>query len=350
MTVKTWMQNTYRPLAKTSLILVYLVILAGAVVRMTGSGMGCPDWPKCFGHLIPPTEEKELLWAPEKPFKKGQVIIREEALLLAREDFTSGPSFDESNWSPYTRHDYAVFNATHTWIEYINRLLGALAGLAMLALAVFSISWWKEKKSRVLFAWVAVLAIGFQAWLGATVVYSVLEPVKITLHMLMALIIVAMLLWMIHSSDTRPHGFKFDRLTYGIWWLTVPLSLVQILLGTQVRQFVDEQAETLGTAAKNLWLQDPEMVFYIHRSFSILVLLLHLWAAYRVYKGRLGFDKIYASLGVLAGIIATGIAMNYFAFPWGSQPLHLVLASILFGLQWYALLELIRVSRTRISS
>lgn len=344
------MQKTYRPLARTSLILVYLVILAGAVVRMTGSGMGCPDWPKCFGYLIPPTEEKELLWTPEKTYKKGQVIIREEALFLARETFTSQASFDERNWAPYTRHDYAVFNATHTWIEYINRLLGALAGLAMLFLAVFSISWWKEKKSRVLFAWLSVFAIGFQAWLGATVVYSVLEPVKITLHMFMALLIVGMLLWMLHSSDTRTQNHGFDRKTYGIWWLTVPLTLVQILLGTQVRQFVDHQAETLGMASKNLWLQDPELIFYVHRSFSILVLLMHLWVAYRVYNMQLGFKNIFASLWVLLGIIGTGIAMNYFAFPWGSQPLHLVLAAILFGLQWYALMEFIRASRERISS
>jgi cytochrome c oxidase assembly protein subunit 15 len=348
--VKTWMQNTYRPLARTSLILVYLVILAGAVVRMTGSGMGCPDWPKCFGYLIPPTEEKELLWTPEKTYQKGQVIIRDETLLLAREDFTSGASFEEDNWAPYTRHDYAVFNATHTWIEYINRLLGALAGLAMLLLAVFSISWWREKKSRVLFAWVSLFAIGFQGWLGATVVYSVLEPVKITLHMFMALLIAGMLLWMIHSSDTRERSHGFDRKTYKFWWFAVILSLLQILLGTQVRQFIDTRSEILGMGAKGLWLEDPELIFYIHRSFSVLVLLLHLWVAYRVRRLQLGFQKIYASLWVLVGIVVTGIAMNYFAFPWGSQPLHLVLAAVLFGLQWYALMEFISASRTHISS
>lgn len=347
--MKTWMQKTYRPLAKTSLVLVYLVILAGAVVRMTGSGMGCPDWPKCFGYLIPPTEEKELLWTPGKAYQKGQVIIREEALLLARENFTSGSAFDSANWAPYTKHDYAVFNATHTWIEYINRLLGALAGLAMLVLAVFSISWWKEKKRRVLFAWLAVVAIGFQAWLGATVVYSVLEPVKITMHMFMALLIVGMLLWMIHSSDTRLRRFTFDTRTYQIWWLTVPATLLQILLGTQVRQFVDHQVELLGPDAKSLWLQDPALVFYVHRSFSIAVLLLHLWAAYRVYHLKLGFAKIHASLFVLAGLIITGVAMNYFDFPWGSQPLHLALAAILFGFQWYALMELMRAAQARIS-
>lgn len=348
--MKERMRNSYRPLAMASLALVYLVILAGAVVRMTGSGMGCPDWPKCFGYLVPPTQEEQLLWTPGKDFKKGQVIIREEALLLAREDFRTGTSFDPGNWAPYTRHDYSVFNATHTWIEYINRLLGALAGLAMLAMALVSLAWWRERKSRVLWAWLGVIAIGFQGWLGATVVYSVLEPVRITLHMFMALLIVAILLWIIMISDTRSHAHRYDPLTRNIWWFTVGLSLLQILMGTQVRQYIDVQAETFGLQAKGRWLENPGVLFYVHRSFSIALLLLHLWAAYRVRSLALGFTKIPLALGILIGIIGTGVGMNYFAFPWGSQALHLVLASILFGLQLYALMELARASRKHISS
>ncbi len=348
--MKKRLQNAYRPLAKTSLILVYLVILAGAVVRMTGSGMGCPDWPKCFGYLIPPTEETELLWTPGKAYQKGQVIIRNEALLLAKQDFSSGVVFEEENWAPYTKHEYAVFNATHTWIEYINRLLGALAGLAMLLLALSSIAWWREKPSRVLLAWIGVVAIGFQAWLGATVVYSVLEPVKITLHMFMALLIVALLIWMVQRADARTKDIRPDSLTRRIWWWVVPLSLLQILMGTQVRQFIDAQTETMGYGAKALWLGDAGTIFYVHRSFSILILLLHLWAAYRVYSMKLRHTRIFASLWVLLGIIASGIAMNYFAFPWGSQPIHLALAAVLFGVQWYAFLDLNMAPRTRISS
>ncbi len=348
--MKNVLKRNYSRFARLSLILVYLVILAGAVVRMTGSGMGCPDWPKCFGYLIPPTEESELLWTPEKDYQRGQVIIREEQLLLAKEDFKSGSEFDVQHWEPYTRHDYATFNATHTWVEYINRLLGALAGLAILGMAICSLGWWPEKKSRVLFAWLTVIAIGFQAWLGATVVYSVLAPFRITLHMFMALVIVGMLLWIIFQDSRANPAHRFDPYTFRLWLATAFLSLIQILMGTQVRQFVDERVKLLGDTAKDLWLQDPELIFYVHRSFSILILLLHIWVAYRVSRMQLGFRKINSILGTVFVIIVSGVAMNYLAFPFGSQPIHLFLAAVLFGLQWYLVLEMRRASRTHISS
>ncbi|HBY70084.1 MAG TPA: heme A synthase, partial [Flavobacteriaceae bacterium] len=125
----------YRKWVKIALVLVYLVIIAGAMVRMTGSGMGCPDWPKCFGYYIPPTDVTELQWQPERSFKKGQVIIKDEALQVAAKDFTTGNTFSRNNWNLYTKHDYATFNVWHTWIEYINRLFGALSGIAVLIMA-----------------------------------------------------------------------------------------------------------------------------------------------------------------------------------------------------------------------
>ncbi|MDA8685873.1 COX15/CtaA family protein [Robiginitalea sp.] len=344
------MKNAYSKLTRLSLILVYLVILAGAVVRMTGSGMGCPDWPKCFGYYIPPTEEADLIWTPNKTFFKGQVIIQSESLWIAKNEIISGNTFNPENWEPYTRHDYAIFNAAHTWTEYINRLLGALAGLSVLAMAIASFAWWREKKSYTIAAWLAVLGMGFQAWLGATVVYSVLAPFRITLHMVMALLIVLLLIWLVFKTASPNATHKPDKILLKIWTATLILSLAQIILGTQVRQFIDHQADTFGEVNRELWLQNPTLIFYIHRSFSILLIVFHLLAAHRVYRFQLGYSRIAQILVALGVIVFSGIAMNYLGFPWGSQPLHLLLASVLFGLQGYLFLEIRNAWVTRISS
>jgi len=336
------MKQHFRKIAKVSLILVYLVIIAGAVVRMTGSGMGCPDWPKCFGYYIPPTEESELLWQPDRDYNEGQVIIKGESLLVSKSTFKSQKTFQLENWETYDKHDYAIFNPWHTWIEYINRLLGALAGLATLVLAVSSITFWKKKKRIPLLSWLVVFGMGFQAWLGATVVYSVLEPAKITVHMIMALVIVALLLYIIYLANTEDKHIRFDRRTLTLSIFAIVLTLVQIVMGTQVRQFVDEQIDLYGYQAKMLWLEDPTVLFYIHRSFSILVLVINGYLAYRIYKLNLGHFKIFWVLFLLLVEVLTGMAMYYLDFPFASQPLHLVIASILFGVQFYIVLDALK--------
>ena len=344
------MRKNYLKIAKFSLALVYLVIIAGAVVRMTGSGMGCPDWPKCFGYYIPPTQEAELIWKPQASYKQGQVIILNESLQVAKDDFTTGSAYDSKNWSPYSKHNYAVFNAAHTWTEFINRLLGALAGLATLIMALFSLAYWKDNKKITLLSWAVVVAMGFQAWLGATVVYSVLEPVKITIHMVMALVIVAMLLYLIHSTNSKINTFKYDKKVALLFFLVMAISLVQIVLGTQVRQFIDGQIDLFGEQEKQLWLEVPNFQFYIHRSFSIFVVLINLFLAYRIYKLKLGYSKINWVVLLLLFEVITGTAMYYLDFPFGSQPLHLVFAALLFGLQFYLVLEGLKAKKSHKTS
>ncbi len=340
------MHKHFRKIAKISLILVYLVIIAGAFVRMTGSGMGCPDWPKCFGYYIPPTEESALTWDAGKEFKKGQLIIFEKSLKSAKSDFTTAESYNEKNWENYTKHDYAIFNVWHTWIEYINRLLGALAGLATLILAVISFSYWKKSKRITLLSWFVVFGMGFQAWLGATVVYSLLAPYRITLHMLMALVIVAVLFYLIYYTSTLRVTNSGNRKLAVLFSVALVFTLIQVVLGTQVREFVDLQSDIYGSQAKNQWLANPTLQFYIHRSFSAVVLALNLYIIFLIAKLKVGFRKIKWVIYLLVLEIISGIAMYYIDFPFGSQTLHLVVAALLFGVQFYLLLEALKWTKS----
>lgn len=331
------MKKYFLTTAKTALVLVYLVILAGALVRMTGSGMGCPDWPKCFGYYIPPTEQKELEFTPNKTYDKGQVIIKDEGLLVAKSDFTAATSFSETNWEAYTKHDYAIFNPAHTWIEYINRLLGALAGIACFVTFIFAFGYWKENKKIVAYSLLVCALMGFQAWLGKTVVDSVLSPVKITTHMLTAFLIVALQLYVIYvvsaKNSVRKHDKKFSIALVVVLLLTV----VQVVLGTYVREFIDT-VEKSG-APKPFWLLKPEISFYFHRSFSIVVLLANLFLLLRNRRLQLGFEKVNWVVRILIFEIVLGVIMVYGDFPFGSQTLHLVFATFLFSVQFYLLLE-----------
>lgn len=334
------MKNRFRFWVGASLVLVYGVIAAGAIVRMTGSGMGCPDWPKCFGYLIPPTERSQLDWKPQHPYKEGEVIIVNEALQVAKSDFTSADELASSNWEDYTQHDYALFNPLHTWIEFLNRLLGALGGLATLIVGLLSFGQWKHNKWIPLFAWLIIVGMGFQAWLGKTVVDSNLLPYKITLHMVMALVIVALLLYLYFISKEQ-RAFSVDSaLTKQLAVFALVLTLVQIAMGTQVRQFVDEQIDLLGEHSQGRWLDPAPLLFYVHRSFSLLVTALNILLFLRLRSIQYPLQAMHYVLGLIGLEIATGIAMYYFDFPFSSQPLHLLFASLLFGAQSYLIFHI----------
>ena len=331
------MQKYFLKSAKIALVLVYLVIFAGAFVRLTGSGMGCPDWPKCFGYYIPPTEQKELLFTSNKEYNEGQVIIKDEALLVAKSDFTSKLNFDATNWEKYTKHDYAIFNPIHTWVEYINRLLGALAGIACVITFILSFGYWTTQKKLILLTFLICVLMGFQAWLGKTVVDSDLSPYKITTHMLAALLIVAFQLFVIYTvqniKKTTDYNSKFNT----ILLVSLVLTLIQIVLGTDVREQVDIISKT--GAPEIMWLQNPTIIFYIHRSFSIVVLLTNLYLLSLNSKLNLGFSKTKWVIIILIMEIISGIAMYYLDFPFGTQTIHVVLATLLFGVQFYTILE-----------
>ncbi len=344
------MQKSFRKIAKIALVLVYLVIVAGAIVRVTGSGMGCPDWPKCFGYYIPPTDISEIQWMPEKEFKKGQIVIVNKALQVATKDFESSATYEQENWEAYTKHEYAKFNAWHTWIEYINRLVTVILGIPMLLL--FFLSFWLFKKDKIItvVTVLTLVVLALQAILGKLVVDTNLKPIMISVHMIIALVIMAMLIYLIHRTGSQAATIKYDKKLTVALGIAFGASLVQIILGIQVRQFVDIQIDVLGEGTANLWLKNPSLSFYIHRSFSVLVVLINLFLAYRIYKFNLGFTKINWVLLIVLVEVVSGMAMYYLDFPMASQPLHLVMASLLFGIQFYLILEALKSKRSHKTS
>ena len=330
------MENSLKMSVKISIILVYLVIAAGSIVRMTGSGMGCPDWPKCFGYWIPPTERTQLDWKPGHQYTKGQVIILNEELRVANGNFESSKIFSDRNWGFYTQHDYAIFDPYETWVEYLNRLLGVVAGLAVLIMTILSFWKWKKNISHTFISVLILLGMGFQAWLGKTVVDSNLAPYRVSLHMGMALLIVLGLVFLLFSNQKKAISIPRNITLKVSAWFAVLLTLFQIGLGTQVRQFVDLQMHE----PPGQWLDPAPIKFYVHRTFSLVVLGVHLilfWILRKMKRNVKVFNQI---LGLIGLEIFSGILMFYFDFPFSSQPLHLIIAALLFGAQSFFILQI----------
>ncbi|CAM1354822.1 COX15/CtaA family protein [Tenacibaculum ascidiaceicola] len=334
------MKKHFPLIVKISLIAVYVIFLAGSVVRMTGSGMGCPDWPKCFGYYIPPTSEEQITWQPDSEYKKGMIIVKDEALFVAGHDVKTSETFNANNWEKYTKHNYAKFNKFHTWTEYINRLSSALAGIPFLFLIFVSLKFWKENKQITLLSFGAFFLMLFEAWLGKTVVDSNLKPTIITIHMVGGLVIVALLLWLLYMvSDQKKTSYKYNSLFSKLVILSAIFSLIQIALGTQVRQFIDEQVKLHGFENKHYSLMDPNIKFYIHRSFTIAIVLVNLGLFYLNQMKNLGYKLVNWIVALIFLETITGILMYYAEFPLGTQAVHLLSGAILFGLQFYLWLQ-----------
>ena len=334
------MKAYLKPLIKISIVLIYLIIIAGAIVRMTGSGMGCPDWPKCFGYYIPPTNESQILWQPNTFYNKGTIVIYNDALKVANKNFNTDLEFNYKHWEAYTKHDYAKFNVWHTWIEYINRLVTVVSGLPILLVFISSFWYRKINKQIPIVATFVILAMLFQAWLGKVVVDSNLLPFRITVHMMVAFLILGLLLYLLFLVNPIKSILKYSKRFKIILGSALLITVIQVVLGTQVRQYVDEQIKIFGDIMKNKWLDPPSLIFYIHRSLSILVVLINGWIFLKLKELGNDLKKIYMVLILISLEAFTGILMYYFDFPWASQPAHILLASLLFGVQLYICFEI----------
>ncbi|RYU78019.1 COX15/CtaA family protein [Hymenobacter persicinus] len=330
-----------------TVVAVYLLILVGGVVRSTGSGMGCPDWPKCFGSWVPPTQVSQLP-ADYKEIYTAQRVAKNQKLAKTLERLGFEQVAGEIFAHP-TQYIETDFNATKTWIEYLNRLLGALIGIFVFLTVVFALPYWGRDRPVFWLAFWSFLLTGVQGYLGSLVVSTNLLPVMVTIHMGLALLIVAMLMYAVVRSQrdyVASQPLARAGLTGWLWLVTV-LTFAQIVLGTQVREQVDAVAFADSYLHRGDWVEQLGNTFKFHRTFSALLLLLNLYVAYRLY--RLPARRLHrlatATLFFIGLEILAGITLAYLAFPAAVQPVHLTVATLLFGTQFLTIVTYRRLTK-----
>lgn len=332
-------------MSRLTVIAVYVLILVGGIVRSTGSGMGCPDWPKCFGSIIPPTSVDQL------PSNYQEIYL--EKRLAKNERFVASLDnlgFEET--ADAIANDKSIlieeeFNATKTWIEYLNRLLGVVIGLLIILTVWKSLPLWKvDKKIPILSisSLVLVLLIG---WIGSIVVSTNLLHWIITVHMVLALLLVAILIVANHRSVvySKSKGVNMDVPFKVEYLLIVGLVLmsVQVVLGTQVREQIDQVATDLGFMLRGEWVERVGFDFLIHRSFSLVLLSVHVLYFFWAFKftSRKTQISIWSQALIILIIleIASGVGMAYFGIPAFLQPIHLLVGALIIGVQVILILQ-----------
>ena len=190
--------------------------------------------------------------------------------------------------------------------------------------------------------------------MGSLVVSTNLLPVMVTVHMALALVIVALLLYAVdRARRERGVALEIEKVAAEVsttrWpalslqvglWAALLLTFWQIMLGTQVREQVDivsAAADYLGRAS---WVSRLGSVFSIHRTMSAVVLLLNVYVGYELWQlGQVRLRRLVtATLAIIGLEILAGIVLASFALPPAVQPVHLTLATMLFGAQFLTLL------------
>jgi cytochrome c oxidase assembly protein subunit 15 len=296
---------------RLTLTIVLLLILAGGIVRSSGSGMGCPDWPLCFGQWIPPIYEADLP-------ANYQEIYAERGYKDTR------------------------FNALKTWIEYLNRLLGAFTGLFVGVQAVLAWRLWRTSRlsrennfqsasnGSILWAMLALLLVLVQGGIGAWVVATHLQGSVVTLHLVLAWVLMAVQLWLgfaLTLPSIQGGSYKLlDRWGLGLWLV---LLFAQLGLGALVREAVDAWMPTL--ASDSFSFKALGEAYLWHKNLWMLLLMGGAWLAYRqwtLYGDRQAGLWAGTCIGLLMVQVLSGLWMVLFGLPAIPRTLHILLGSL----------------------
>jgi cytochrome c oxidase assembly protein subunit 15 len=242
----------------------------------------------------------------------------------------------------------ADFNPIKTWIEYVNRLVGVVIGFLIFAVFVYSIRYRSSHRSFTVIAFLSFVLVGFQGWIGSIVVSTNLTPWTITLHMFLALVIVAMLIYLMYAVDKEEIRMTSSQplptLTKVLLVLCMAALLTQILFGTHVREGIDRVAAEIQ--GRENWISAIGMDFIIHRTFSWVVLIINAVLVVKLWKMRQVNRFALTVILLILGTILTGAGMAWFAIPPFLQPVHLLLATVTFGVQFLWILQVNTAHKT----
>lgn len=325
-----------------ALVFIFLVVIAGSFVRVTGSGMGCPDWPKCFDQWIPPTEMSQVpLDYKDKFVEKRQEKVEKFAALLSAVGM-SEVAMQLKNDPNLTKEE--DFNAIKTWTEYINRLLGLLAGNSVLILFIWIAFAYRKHRLLLFLSFFNLVFMLFQGWFGSIVVASNLVPWTITVHLFFALLIIGIQLYIIRMvSPTQSKNLVVPKVVYYLVWISFFITFYQMFLGTQVREYIDELTR-LGIGREQ-WSEQLGVSFFIHRSFSWLVLAMLTYIAYlneRFYK----ITTLRWLYFILAIELISGVVLSHLGMIGAVQNAHLLFACILLGIMFMLIFRIRAANNT----
>ncbi len=317
--------------ASIALVSIVVLVFVGATVRATGAGLGCPDWPTCWGRLVPPTSASQIdverLDIPR--FKRYAERHGIDPDTVTRDTVLAG------------------FNAVHTWTEFVNRLTSLPLGLATLLLAVISFRATQRRGWIIALSWLCLADVLFNAWMGAVVVRSGLKPGIITLHMALAFVLICLLVTVREfaakpAAETGPIAAKKGlRIAT---WIFFGCLFAEGILGSQVREMTDQLAKAAGDIPRDEWIGAlaSTVIFQVHRSFS-WILLIAAGAIWWLARS----DEIFAQkpapkliLGLVAAMMLLGVVLAHISVFPAVQILHVGLTAILLAVTWQWLLHL----------
>ncbi len=313
-----------KSLALGALISVLFLLVMGPFVRVSGAGLGCPDWPKCWGCWFPPSSVEEVDF-DKLNFEKFERKSGQEALTVEKLK--------------------SEFSQKKAWIEYVNRLSSLPVGFYALALLIFAHVKGRKYIDIILCAWLAFILILVNAWLGARVVLTGLQEGLISAHLAMAFVLLAVDIYVVYrvcSSPNLPtfaefkekYAFTFTPLAQ-LGGVLLILMIAEGMLGVQIRELTDRLAKDHATQDQTTWLATLKQytVFFVHRSGSWLIFAAVIFWAYLQMKTKAKLSLAMKLLLILVfAQMVLGIIMSHWGIYDAVQVLHVVFSSWMYCL------------------